>query len=263
MKKPGSWKKRVGFGVCIVIVGLLPVLLLASCGGSSTGSSTKSTSAKLPPGVTQSEPSSATSPTSSSSATQGSATQSTDSSSSQSQTSGSTGQQSTAKTPSLSAVLGGTKFTVVSASRPTTNQSVVSSSGRAVDGDYLEIELTAQNVATDYLTDLSEYSFRLYGPGINADSYYSYYGDTGTYGKYVDEHEISASLLAYSDLQAVAYKLKVGETVDKVFTFFDLNPDNVGKNPNVTKDNTSLVIYKTGGLDSDTQVSIPLAGYPD
>ena len=262
MKKPGSWKKRVGLGVCIVIVGLLPVLLLASCGGGSTESSTKSTSAKLPPGVTESEASSATSSTSSSTAAQSSSA-TTGTSSSQSQTSGSTGQQSTAKTPSLSAVLGGIKFTVVSASRPTTNQSVTSSSGRAVNGDYLEIELTAQNVATDYLTDLSEYSFRLYSPGINADSYYGYYGDTGTYGKYVDEHEISASLLAYSDLQAVAYKLKVGESVDKIFTFFDINPDNVGKNPNVTKDNTSLVIYKTGGLDSDTQVSIPLAGYPD
>jgi hypothetical protein len=140
---------------------------------------------------------------------------------------------------------------------------VISSSGREVAGDYLEVELTIGNVATDHLVDLSEYEFRLSSPGIAADSYYAYYGEVGTYGKYVSENVISGTLLDYSTLQPVAYKVKVGETVSKVFLFYDLNPENVGKNPNVTKDNTSLVIYKASGTDYGEKVTIPLAGYPD
>jgi len=55
----------------------------------------------------------------------------------------------------------------------------------------------------------------------------------------------------------------VGESVDQVFLFFDLNPENVGKNPNVTKENSTLIIRKTSGDEYGTEVYIPLAGYPD
>jgi hypothetical protein len=139
---------------------------------------------------------------------------------------------------------------------------VISSSGREVKGDYLEVEFTIQNVGTD-LIDLSQYSFRLESPGIAASTYYDYYGDTGTYGKYVSAHKISATLIDYSALQAVAYKVKAGELVDKVFCFFDLNPENVARNAGVTKDNTILIVRKVSGSDYGDEVEIPLTGYPD
>jgi hypothetical protein len=241
--------------LCVVLALALVTVGLASCGKTTAVKQSQSNSGqKLPPGISQNavnQESTASSTPSSTPAEQGSQAQST------------TPTQTTAKTPQASTTLGGATFTVVNATRPDTNKSVISSSAREVKGDYLEVEFTIKNVATDYLVDLSEYSFRLHSPGINADSYSGYYGDTGTYGKYVDENEISATLLDYASLSPVAYKVKVGELIDKVFVFFDLNPDNVGKNPNVTKDNSTLVIYKNSGLDAGTELGIPLAGYPD
>lgn len=244
--------KPVVIGLCVAIAFALAAVGLASCGSSPTTAVKTSNSAKLPPGADEGQTTeTAQSTTPSSTPTSGGEAQTT------------APAQATAQTPSASADLYGGRFTVVSATRPDSNKSVISSSGREVKGDYLEVEFTIYNAATDHLVDLAEYSFRLQSPGIAADTYETYYGTTGTYGAYVDEDEISATLLDYSSLSPVSYKVKVGETVTKVFCFFDLNPENVGRNPGVTKDNSTLIIHKTSGTDYGEQVEIPLAGYPD
>ena len=253
MRATGSRFKRARLLCCVLVALGLVTVGLASCGSSATSSkSTNNNSVKTPPGVSQTQaatttPASATSPTAS-----GDTTQSTAST------------QSQVKTPSNAADLVGGRFTVVNATRPSTNKSAISSSAREVPGDYLEIELTIFNTgSTGDLVDLSEYSFRQLSTGIAADTYTDYYGTTGTYGAYVTTNEISGSLLSYSDLSAVTYKVKVGETISKVFLFYDLNPLTDAKNAGVTKDNTQLIIYKASGTDYGTKVTIPLAGYPD
>ncbi len=252
MRKAGRRWGRAGLVLCIVAALALMTVYLASCGGTSTKKQASSSSTKLPPGVTRSETTQpSTVPTSTPTGT-GNQAQSTAPSTTQ-----------TAATPSASAGLVGAKFTVVAATRPNTNQSVISSSARAVPGDYLEVEFSIYNDGTQGLVDLSQYSFRLQSTGIQADTYSDYYGTVGTYGAYVDTNEISATLMDFGNLQPVAYKVKVGETVTKVFCFFDLNPLTDAPNTGVTKDNTQVIIHKTGGTDSGTQVGIPLAGYPD
>lgn len=246
-------------GVSAVAIFALMAFTIASCGGTGTSKKPKGNSVKLPPGMTEGE-------VTGSSPSEGSSPASSTPQSSQATSdteSGSAPAAQATKTPSTGAIVYGAQFTVANAKRPDTNKSVITSSGREVEGDYLEVEFKIQNVAPDHLVDLSEYSFRLESPGIDADTYYDYYGDTGTYGKYVDENEISATLLDYSSLSAVTYKVKVGEPVTKVFCFFDLNPLNVARNPNITKDNTTLIIYKASGTEYGTLEKIPLSGYPD
>jgi len=251
MKKTRRRIGRISLVVCAAVVLAMMTVYLASCGsGTSTKKSTSSTTTKLPPGTTEQQ---ATTESTQAATTQAQSTQAQSTSST----------QSTATTPSASATLAGAQFTVVNATRPNTNQGVISSSARAVPGDYLEVELKIFNNGADALVDLSQYSFRLQSPGIAADTYSDYYGSTGTYGTYVADNEISATLLDFTNLAAVTSKLKVGETMDKVFAFFDLNPLTNAPNAGVTKANTQLIIYKTGGTDYGTQVAIPLAGYPD
>jgi hypothetical protein len=255
MKMGKHRRGRVGIGLVVLLALALMTVYLASCSGtSSKKTTTSSKSTKLPPGTTESQVKGASTTTSQAQSSQAS-------SSSTSGTS-STTTTTTATTPSTSADLVGARFTVVSATRLTTNKSVISSSSREVTGDYLNVELKVQNVGTG-LVDLSEYSFRLYSPGIDADSYSDYYGTTTTYGAYVTTNTISGTLMDYTSLSAVAYKVKIGEEVDKVFLFYDLNPQNVAKNTGVTKDNTSLIIKKVSGTDYGEKVSIPLTGYPD
>lgn len=254
MKMSKRRRGRVGIGLVVLLALALMTVYLASCSGtSSKKTTTSSNSTKLPPGTTESQVKGASTTT----------TQAQSSQASSSSTSGTSSTTTTATaTPSASADLAGARFTVVSATRLTTNKSVISSSSREVTGDYLNVELKVQNVGTG-LVDLSEYSFRLYSPGIAADAYSDYYGTTGTYGTYVTTNTISGTLMDYTSLSAVAYKVKIGEEVDKVFLFYDLNPQNVAKNAGVTKDNTSLVIKKVSGTDYGEKVSIPLTGYPD
>jgi len=252
MGRQGKARKVVAV-TCVAAALALTVFFVASCGSSSSPTASKSTSAvKLPPGVTPADVG----------GTESSVPSSTGSSA-PAATSPAPAATTTTGTPGAKADLAGTRFTIVHATRPNTNKSVISSSGREVPGDYLEVELTAFNTGAAGLVDLSQYSFRLLSPGIAASNYADYYGTTGTYGAYVDEHEISASLLSFSDLQPVAYKVKVGETVTKVFVFFDLNPLTDAPNAGVTKDNSQFIVYKTSGTDSGTQVAMPLAGYPD
>ncbi len=250
MMGAGHRLRRAGGTACVILAVALMAVGLASC-GSGAKKTTESKTVKTPPGVDSTQAAATTPASSTSSTAAGDSNQ------------GTTDTQTQSKTPSSAADLVGGRFTVVGATRPDSNKSVVSSNSREVQGDYLEVELTIANVATDHLVDLSEYSFRLSSPGIAAGTYESYYGTTTTYGGYVSTNVISATLLDYSSLSAVAYKVKVGETVSKVFCFFDLNPENVARNPGVTKDNTTFIVRKTSGDDYGEQVSISLAGYPD
>jgi hypothetical protein len=250
MKRTKRGYRLVGIGVCLAAALALTVVGLASCGGSTSKKSTNSSTTKLPPGATTEAQTTAQSTAASSQPAS-------------SATGGSTTTQTTQTNPSASATLAGAQFTVVNATRPNTNQSVISSSARAVPGDYLQVELSIFNNGADGVVDLSQYSFRLQSPGIAADTYSTYYGNTGTYGAYVDTNEISGTLMDFTNLAAVTSKLKVGETLDKVFVFYDLNPLTNAPNAGVTKANTQFIIHKTSGTDYGTQVAIPLAGYPD
>jgi hypothetical protein len=117
--------------------------------------------------------------------------------------------------------------------------------------------MTVEN-AGDGLVDLSSFSFRLWNPAIEADLYEDFYGSIGTYGGYVSENMISATLLDYESLQSVSMKLRVGETVDNVFLFFDLNPQSTAVNEGVNLAGTNLVICDT---ETGDQVEINLADY--
>jgi hypothetical protein len=245
---------------------LLPVFLLAaavalsaaSCGGSASKSSTSAqSSTKLPPGTTASQEASTSAGQSAESQSSQDLAQQPAMSQSTTTTQSTTTQSTT--TPMAGADLGAARFTVVSATRPSTNEMVTSSSERKVSGDYLQVELTVENVG-DELANLSNYSFRLYSPGITASQYEDYYGTTATYGAYVSKHVVSATLLDISTLKAVSYKLKMGEKLEDVFLFYDLNPLSTAANASVTKDNTALVVYDT---ESGEDVEISLAGYPD
>lgn len=250
MGNTGRRFRRTGLALCTTAVLALVAVGLASCGSTTTSKKSTSNTVKTPPGVDSNQAASTTA-SSTSSTPAGATSQSTTDTTSQS------------KTPSNSADLVGGRFTVISATRPNTDKSAISSSAREVPGDYLEIELTIFDTGTESMIDLSQYSFRLSSPGIAADTYSDYYGTTGTYGAYVSTNVISGTLLSYSDLSAVTYKVKVGETVSKVFLFYDLNPLTDAPNTAVTKANTNLVIYKASGTDYGTKVAIPLAGYPD
>jgi hypothetical protein len=182
--------------------------------------------------------------------------------SSQTQSASSSTQEQKAPVTTNSADLAGSRFTVVNALRNDSNKKVISSDQREILGDYLEVELTVENIGDD-LVDLSQYSFRLESPGIEADTYNDYYGSVSPFGSYVSEHTIAAVLLDYADLKPVAYKLRIKEKLESVFLFFDLNPLDTQKNESVTKDNTKLIIRKVLGSDSGEEVEISLAGYPD
>ncbi|MDD5748763.1 MAG: hypothetical protein PHP64_06955 [Actinomycetota bacterium] len=243
---------RKGAGKVVITVSLLIFVLtgVSSCGANTSKKTKTTTTTKLPPGVEQGAVSSSA-PTSISS-----------SKSSSSGKSESSEDKKKAATPKNSADLAGARFTVVEAKRVNSNSSVISSGEREVQGDYLDVELTVQNVGSELL-DLTQFSFRLESPGIDADTYYEYYGSNAEFGKYVDEHKISAVLLDYSDLSPVDCKLKIGESLEQVFLFFDLNPKSVTQNEGVTKGNTNLIIKKVSGTDYGDEVAITLAGYPD
>jgi len=174
--------------------------------------------------------------------------------------------ESDAPDPRYTASLSGTQFTVVDATRNDSNQKVIASNQREVMGDYLEIELAVENVGEEVI-DLSQYSFRLESPSLEAEEYRSYYGDKGYLGEYVSEHVISAVLLDYADLTPVLYKLKEKELLEGVFLFYDLNPqsteENAGFSTDIAGGNAYLIIHKARGDDYGEEVKISLAGLAD
>lgn len=172
------------------------------------------------------------------------------------------GSREPAPVPEASGELAGARFTVIAATRPDSNAGVLTSGQREVSGDYLEVELVIENTGDD-LVDLSQFSFRIWSPGIDADQYEDYYGRNGTFGEYVDANIISAALLDYATLQPAAYMLKMGETVDGVFLFYDLNPKSTAENEGVTKEGTNLIVHKLRGDDAGEEVEINLSGFED
>lgn len=239
--------------VAVLMMGLATVSI--SCGSSDTEEAKESGSTKLPQGVTgESMDETAVAQESDGDEDSSTETAADDNSG--------TEKQSTTTSPMTATNVVDAKFTVVSAKREDSNADVISDDEREVKGDYMEIELTIENVG-DELINLSEYSFRLESSGIEADTYALYYGDVVTYGAYVSEEAISAVLLSYSDLEPVDYKVKIEEVVDKVFLFFDLNPESTLKNESVTKDNSDLIIQKISGSETAEEDDINLADYSD
>lgn len=232
----------------IVVISFL-VLSLASCGGNDEDTSKAAgEEIKLPPGITEE----------SLEETTGSGELALQEGEEEAVEEGE--ETSTKAAPTgVSADLEGARFTVVAATRPDSNEDVIGSGQRVVEGDYLEVELAVENIG-DELVDLSDYSFRLWSPGIDASQYEDYYGRDGTYGKYISDNIISATLLDYVNLQPVSYKLKSGETADGIFLFFDLNPLSTARNEGVTKDGSNLVFHDS---DSGEEVEINLAAFPD
>ena len=248
IEKVGRLRKT---GMLIAVITLLLILAVSivSCGGKNKSTAGKSESdQKLPAGMTEKELEEGKS--------------SKDSKSEDAKSDSSAAQQSAAQSPTASVDLSEARFTVVSAIRNDSNKKVLVSGQREVLGDYLEVELAVENIG-DELVDLTQYSFRLESPGIGADTYRDYYGSDSPFGRYVSGHIISAVLLDYEDLKPVGYKLRIGEKLESVFLFFDLNPLNTARNEGVTKDNTKLIIRKVRGSDSGEEVEIGLAGYPD
>jgi hypothetical protein len=259
-----TYARRVAMCTAALLFAAIAVLSASSCGGSETEPARVSEEGeKLPPAITEDSLQQTTGSgnltlQSGEGTTAGMGTGQT---TTQNNQAANQTKQSTSN-PGTSAELTGARFTVVRAARPDSNKEVISSSQREVNGDYLEVELGVVNNGDD-LVDLSQYSFRLYSPGIEADQYEEYYGMTATYGKYVSDNTISATLLDYTNLQPASYKLKIGESVDGVFLFFDLNPKNTARNSGIVKEGTNLVIRKQRGDDSGEEVEINLAGYPD
>jgi hypothetical protein len=247
MKKAERARKVVKLAAAVAVMSIL-VLSLASCGGSDEDTSRAAgEDIRLPPGITEE---SLEETTGSGLTLQGEEEEPAEEREETLTTSAPTG---------VSTDLDGARFTVEAATRPGSNEDVTSSGQRVVEGDYLEVELAIENIG-DELVDISDYSFRLWSPGIDANQYEDYYGRDGTYGKYISENIISATLLDYVTLQPVGYKLKKGETVDGVFLFFDLNPQSTARNEGVIKDGTNLIIHNTG---SGEEVEMNLAAFPD
>ncbi len=164
--------------------------------------------------------------------------------------------------PGASVELAGVRFTLMEARRTDSNAVVVGAGQPEVPGDYLEMEVRVENVS-EGIVDLSEFSFRLWSPGINAHSYQEYYGADPRFGKYVSDNMVSLVLLDYATLKPASRKLKAGETLDGAFLFCDLNPTSVERNQEVVKETTNLVVRKQRGAGAGGEAEINLAAYTD
>lgn len=228
-------------------------LAATSCGSGSGSQAGTGSGTKLPPGAEGS--------------TYTAASDGTESTQAQATSSGTEGEEEetattdsgTTKSADLvkTVYLSGANIAVVSVSREDSNKAALTSGTREVDGDFLLVELSITNVG-DELVDLSKYSFRLWNPAIDAGAYEDFYGSDGTFGAYLSENMIAASLLDYETLQPVSYSLRIGETVDDIMVFFDLNPLSTAKNEGVTMEGTNLVIYDT---ETGDKAEINLSGY--
>ncbi len=154
---------------------------------------------------------------------------------------------------SVSLEVGGGRFTVTSAVRKDDNSSVASEALREVSGDYLELELTVENISDDLL-DLKEFEFRLWSPGINTEDYAWKY----PLGKPVGDNLIAAVLLQQEDLAPVDFRLKVGEVLEDCLLVFDLNPKSVRPNPGFDPAGATFSVKKTRGEGSGEKAEISL-----
>ncbi|MDY6796064.1 MAG: hypothetical protein SWK76_12435 [Actinomycetota bacterium] len=248
------------------VMRLLPVFILAvvvalaatSCGSGGSEESQASSSIKLPPGMTEESLEEDAGTSVQVTAVDDEEEAEEEEGEDQEEDEGEEDETSSQDTSSagIDAYFDGIFITVLSATREDSNEIVAAANQRETAGDYLQIELFMENVG-DELVDLSKYSFRIYNTAIDADVYEDFYGTDGTYGGYVSENVISATLLDYASLQSVTYKLKLGESVSDVFLFYDLNPCSTYTNSGFVLENTNLVIYNT---DSGEEVEINLAG---
>ncbi|MBN2026149.1 MAG: hypothetical protein JW854_05260 [Actinobacteria bacterium] len=250
-------KKRAGgriFAIAIVMSLIMLAVLVVSCGGESQQVRETADEQKYPPGTSEEMLTETT----------GGGELASESGEAQAgvEEEEEKEEESTTQADAAAAEIAGARFTVIEATRQESNADILTTGQREVAGDYYEIELEIENAGDD-IVDLSEYSFRIWSEGIDADAYEGYYGTDGRLGKYVSENMISGTLLDYTTLQPATYKLKIGESVDGVFLFFDLNPKRTARNEGVTGEGTNLVFYKSRGEDSGESVEINLAGYPE
>jgi len=243
----------------LLLVAAVLILSAASCGSGTGNAQTTSNTTKLPPGASGETLTATTDEAEVSEAQVTTQEEENSEGSTNNSTTDSTTNSNTTTELVKTVYLSGANFAVVSVTRDDSNEAALTSSAREVAGDFLQLEMTVTN-AGDELVDLSNLSFRLWNPAIDADLYEDFYGSDGTYGSYVAENVISATLLDYETLQAVSIKLRVGETVDNVFLFFDLNPQSTARNDGVTMAGTNLIVYDT---DTGDQVEINLSGYAD
>lgn len=237
----------------MALMAALLALAAASCGGGKTSSQTASGSTKLPPGAGSTT---LADDADSETVTRAQATDE-DDGGEDADDDGTASSTTASADPTKTAYLSGADFSVVSVSRSDSNDVVAGSSVRELSGDFLEIELVIKNVGGE-LVDLSDFSFRLWNPAIDADLYEDFYGSGSPYGSYVSENMISGALLDYETLQTVSVKLRVGESLGDVFLFLDLNPQSTARNEGVTLEGTNLVIYDT---DSGEKAEINLSGF--
>ena len=250
-------KSRAFVLLPLLVAAVAVTLMAASCGSGTGSSQATGTSTKLPPGATG-ETLTDTSSDAEVTQTQATAEEEEESTATDSTT---TNSNTTTSTELVKTVyLSGANIAVVAAARDDSNDAALTSSTREVSGDFLQLEMTVTNV-DDELVDLSKYSFRLWNPAIDADQYEDFYGTMGPTGDTCRRMSSPAILLDYYDPAAVGLlKLRMGETVDNVFLFFDLNPQNTARNEGVTKEGTNLIIYDTGRGRGD-EVEINLSGY--
>lgn len=151
--------------------------------------------------------------------------------------------------------LEGGRFTLTSVTRMTDNQDVTSAAVREMEGDYLELELTIENISDDLL-DLSEFEFRVWSPGIDTDDYAWDY----PLGMPEGDSLIAATLLDREDLSAVAFNLKIGEAYEGSFLFFDLNPKSVYRNDAFDPEGATFSVYKARGDGAGEKSEVSLSG---
>ncbi len=151
--------------------------------------------------------------------------------------------------------LEGGRFTLTKVTRMSDNGDVSSAAMREMKGDYLEFELSVENVSDDYL-DLTEFEFRVWSPGIDTDDYAWNY----PLGTPQGDNIISAVLLDQDDLSAITYSLKIGEVYDGGFLFFDLNPKSVNRNEAFDPEGATFSVYKARGDGAGEKVDVSLSG---
>lgn len=151
--------------------------------------------------------------------------------------------------------LEGGRFTLTTVTRLTDNQDVTSAAMREMDGDYLEFELTIENVSDDYL-DLTDYEFRVWSPGIDTDDYAWNY----PLGRPGGDNLIIATLINQDDLSALTYELKIGEVYEDALLFFDLNPTSVRRNDAFDPEGATFSIYKARGGGAGEKAEVSLSG---
>ncbi len=151
--------------------------------------------------------------------------------------------------------LEGGRFTLTAVSRLEDNQDVTSAAMREMGGDYLEFEVSVENISDDYL-DLTEFEFRVWSPGIDTDDYAWNY----PLGRPGGDNLIIATLINQDDLSTLTYRLKIGEVYEDALLFFDLNPRSVYRNDAFDPEGATFSVYKARGEGSGEKAEVSLSG---